>query len=438
MCGVYLTNKVNSIGPDVKFLSRGPDHYQKYEFDGIKMSHSLLSLTGEFTPQPIEKNGIYIMFNGQIYNYDSSIHPSDGYFILDEYLNKGLNFWKNLDGEYSIVIYDSTKNIILFCTDIFGTKPLYYSNDKDSISVASLITTLKNNSKPIVKCKPNTIYSFDLNTKKLQITENYYKFDLTQNIDSFDTWNEKFIKSVDKRFNKLDHDIVLPLSSGHDSGAIACALEILGISFYSYSIYRHEHVKLLSKRILRRLWNSPTKTRFRKDLQNIKQREKLFQDIKKNCDPFFYGPEIDSLDIDGQEDPGAIGLYYILDSAKKSNPNIKIVASGQGGDEIYSSSQKYTFDKPNPYKFDQNLSNIFPWQNFFYGTQISYLSKEESIGGSFGLETRYPFLDKYLVQEYLNLSPSLKNKSWKSPITNFLDTYKYPYLIGTKISGFNP
>ena len=114
------------------------------------------------------------------------------------------------------------------------------------------------------------------------------------------------------------------------------------------------------------------------------------------------------------------------------------MASGQGGDEIYSSSQKYTFDKPNPYKFDQNLSNIFPWQNFFYGTQISYLSKEESIGGSFGLETRYPFLDKYLVQEYLNLSPSLKNKSWKSPITNFLDTYKYPYLIGTKISGFNP
>ena len=99
----------------------------------------------------------------------------------------------------------------------------------------------------------------------------------------------------------------------------------------------------------------------------------------------------------------SIGLSFILGKAKKINSNIKIVASGQGGDEIYSNNQTYTFDTPNPKKFTNDLDKIFPWQNFFYGTQISYLGKEESIGGSYGLETRYPFLDRDLVQEYLNL-----------------------------------
>jgi hypothetical protein len=37
--------------------------------------------------------------------------------------------------------------------------------------------------------------------------------------------------------------------------------------------------------------------------------------------------------------------------------------------------------------------------------------KEECIAGSLGIETRYPFIDRKVVQEYLNLSPDLKNQS---------------------------
>ena len=33
--------------------------------------------------------------------------------------------------------------------------------------------------------------------------------------------------------------------------------------------------------------------------------------------------------------------------------------------------------------------------------QSSYLAKEESITGGFGIEGRYPFLDKAVVQEFL-------------------------------------
>ncbi|GIR20431.1 hypothetical protein CM15mP35_06920 [bacterium] len=77
---------------------------------------------------------------------------------------------------------------------------------------------------------------------------------------------------------------------------------------------------------------------------------------------------------------------------------------------------------------------------FFYGAQSSYLGKEENIGGSYGIETRYPLLDFYVVQEYISLTRKLKNKQYKSPISNFLKLHNYPYLTGNPLNikkGFN-
>ncbi len=439
MCGVYFSNSNESARFDDNFLIRGPDHFNEAKYDNVSMCHSLLSLTGEFTPQPIEKDGVKLIFNGQIYNYDKKVYLSDSYFVLDEYLEKGINFWKDLDGEYAIVIYDTNKNSVLFVTDIFGTKPLFYSMDENIISISSLISTLeKNDHKNIVKCAPNTIYAYNLSTHKLDTQNNYYKFNLNQYKNNFDDWNDKFLKSVEKRFGNMRHDIILPLSSGHDSGAIACAFDLLNIKYYSYSFFKNEHKKVLAKRLLRRMVTTPIKTRFKINLQNDKLRNKIAIYIKNNTDNFYYGHDLDNLTIDGKDDPGSIGLSFILGKAKQINPNIKIVASGQGGDEIYSNNQTYTFDTPNPKKFTDDLDKIFPWQNFFYGSQVSYLGKEESIGGSYGLETRYPFLDRDVVQEYLNLTPDLKNILYKSPITNFLKINKYPYRIEETKSGFNP
>ena len=38
-----------------------------------------------------------------------------------------------------------------------------------------------------------------------------------------------------------------------------------------------------------------------------------------------------------------------------------------------------------------------------------YIAKEEYVAGAFGIETRYPFLDVQVVQEFLWLLPELKN-----------------------------
>ena len=114
----------------------------------------------------------------------------------------------------------------------FRDKPLYYSLENNEISISSLKSSLVSNGhKKIIKCSPNTIYTYNLKSKKLVIKENYFKFNLDQYKENFDGWNQKFHESILKRFGNLKHDIILPLSSGHDSGAIACAFNSLDIDF---------------------------------------------------------------------------------------------------------------------------------------------------------------------------------------------------------------
>jgi hypothetical protein len=77
--------------------------------------------------------------------------------------------------------------------------------------------------------------------------------------------------------------------------------------------------------------------------------------------------------------------------------------------------------------FPDDLNGFFPWKKFYGDTQRSYLFKEEILFGHFGIESRYPLLDRELVQEFLLLSPELKNAQYKAPLAAFLQKYNYPY-----------
>ena len=107
---------------------------------------------------------------------------------------------------------------------------------------------------------------------------------------------------------------------------------------------------------------------------------------------------------------------FLLSNMMKTirKDNIDIFVSGQGSDEILSNYLK------NPKDFFVNLQNIFPWNNFYQGKNEFYINQLEYIGGSFGIEVRYPFLDKFFVQEFLNLTNHLKTKQYKSVISEYL------------------
>ena len=73
----------------------------------------------------------------------------------------------------------------------------------------------------------------------------------------------------------------------------------------------------------------------------------------------------------------------------------------------------------------------------FGSTQAAYLAKEEYVSGSYGIEARYSYLDKQVVQEFLSLGQAIKNSSYKSVLRNLFEQLRYPFAADEKC-GFVP
>lgn len=431
MCGIsVLYSKSQKDNSDFYLKHRGPDSYSSLEKEGFFMSHYLLHLTGDVTNQPVNDDDIYCVFNGEIYNYkDFGDFKSDSYSIIESYKKNGDNFVKELDGEFAIFLVDFKNKFIYISSDVFGIKPIYYTTH-NGFGLSSYKSFLSSNGfDNIIRLEPNTTIKFDFSFNEIS-RSTVYDFDLNQYKKSFDDWDKAFIDAVSKRFKNLNYKIVLPLSSGNDSGSIACALNLLNIDYISYSYLRNEDINVIKDRV--NINNNTVNT----INENSIDFNLLRSNLSLNCEPFYYGFDYDIHQNNGFDDPGALGLYNLLAEVKKEHPELKVLASGQGSDEIMSNLQSYKFRNPNPNLFPNKLEDVFPWENFYKGAQSSYLSKEEFITGSLGIEGRYPFLDKKVVQEFLSLSPELKNSAFKSPTYNFLLKNNYP--INNIKKGFNP
>jgi asparagine synthetase B (glutamine-hydrolysing) len=59
--------------------------------------------------------------------------------------------------------------------------------------------------------------------------------------------------------------------------------------------------------------------------------------------------------------------------------------------------------------------------------------KEEHVAGSYGIEARYPFLDRRVVQEFLALDSRLKNSRYKSALRAYLENNSFPTAFDMKI-----
>ena len=74
MCSIIVSNipKNNLLQKANRFIKkRGPDHTSWGSANGLTFVHNLLSITGDFTPQPFldKENEIVCLYNGEIYNF---------------------------------------------------------------------------------------------------------------------------------------------------------------------------------------------------------------------------------------------------------------------------------------------------------------------------------------------------------------------------------
>src|SRR5438045_9032760 len=156
MCGIYglLNLKNRSTPPGVlkamgsMIPHRGPDDEGQYANGAIALGFrrlSIIDLAGGHQPISNEDGSIWVMLNGEIYNYLELRHEleqrghrfatrSDTESIVHLYEEFGEGCFARLRGMFAIALWDSRERKLLLDCDRVGKKPLFYcSDDKQSV-----------------------------------------------------------------------------------------------------------------------------------------------------------------------------------------------------------------------------------------------------------------------------------------------------------------
>jgi asparagine synthase (glutamine-hydrolysing) len=137
---------------------RGPDAYSTRRVPGCDLGHTRLSIIDlQSGAQPMQSadRRLWIVFNGEIYNYrelrtelagmgNRFLTESDTEVILSAYATWGAGCLDRLRGMYAFVIWDPQIGAAFAARDPFGEKPLYYARTSDNgVLFASEIKALE-------------------------------------------------------------------------------------------------------------------------------------------------------------------------------------------------------------------------------------------------------------------------------------------------------
>ena len=134
---------------------RGPDAQSSYQNENLKLFHQRLSIIdiSNAANQPFEKDGLVIVFNGEIYNYKSLRKAlqnrgvsfsttSDTEVLLELYRIYGSDCLDDLEGMFAFAIYDKRSRNLFIARDPFGIKPFFYFTKGTKFAFASELKTL--------------------------------------------------------------------------------------------------------------------------------------------------------------------------------------------------------------------------------------------------------------------------------------------------------
>ena len=131
---------------------RGPDDSGLWVNGPVGLGHRRLSIIDLSTrgrnPMPNEDESIWLIFNGEIYNYrelrpgliergHSFRSETDSEVIIHLYEEMGPSFIGELNGMFAFALWDARHRRLLLGRDRFGVKPLYYSLIGKTLAFAS-------------------------------------------------------------------------------------------------------------------------------------------------------------------------------------------------------------------------------------------------------------------------------------------------------------
>jgi asparagine synthase (glutamine-hydrolysing) len=137
-------------------IHRGPDDEGVYTEGpvGLGMRRlSIIDLAGGQQPIANEDQTVWVVFNGEIYNYQE-LRPgleakghrfttnSDTEVIVHLYEEFGADFPEHLRGMFAIALWDKTRERLILARDRLGKKPLYYAEHAGQLVFGSELKAL--------------------------------------------------------------------------------------------------------------------------------------------------------------------------------------------------------------------------------------------------------------------------------------------------------
>ncbi|MFH1791208.1 MAG: asparagine synthase (glutamine-hydrolyzing) [Candidatus Omnitrophota bacterium] len=426
---------------------RGPDDEGFYLSDDTALGHcrlSIIDLSADAHQPMANRDGTkWIIYNGEIYNYlelrkelvDAGYgfkSHSDTEVILHAFEEWGEDALRRFNGMWSFVIWDEKKRELFASRDRFGVKPFYYYRDNDVFIFASEIKALLLS--PSVPKEPNDRaiydylssgygymdigdYTFFKSVYKLNPghymrfglndgTFTYRKFwDLGEAVSaetanlSADEYIGEFRALLEDAVRlrlRSDVDVGVMLSGGLDSSSIACIADRQrNRTLFSVSSYYTE--------------------------AEADERCYIDEVLKtSDLDPFFVSAKPDNLFSDlhdiiwHQEEPystlSILPQWYVMRKAHEKN--IRVLLTGQAGDETLGGYDKYYF-----YLF-ADLFSRFMWKRCFDEARLYEGAKGGHAGAGIIAAQVMKILLSYSMPGFIKRSARKLTANAASPFLN--------------------
>lgn len=395
MCGIFglISSDENiSINDALDAIKhRGPDDKGEYSNSSIHLGFrrlSIIDLTSKgHQPMANENSSVWIVFNGEIYNYQKIKKELIGKHKFQsetdtEVLIHGYEQWgidgllKRINGMFAFCIYDKNSKTIYLARDPIGKKPLYYYKNRGYLAFSSETKAffrlkdfnfsldnemfklwmgfpyLPNNNRTIMekiyKIPPGSYAKIDFNNSLL--IKKYWSITDTQEKMDFDEAKEELeallIDAVNKRLI-ADVPIGILLSGGLDSSLITALaskhskdkVRTINISFPNSGINERQYAEEVA---------SYCKTEHISLSLNISD---IYNELKNN---------ISIYDDLSTADSGLFSTYLL--SKKIRENGIKVVLVGEGADEIMGG---YSWYQLSQYPFRVLPTIVKSWMYYY-------------------------------------------------------------------------
>jgi asparagine synthase (glutamine-hydrolysing) len=162
ICGAAWTDPARALDRqslermNARISKRGPDDAGTYLESHAALAFrrlAIIDIQGSHQPIPNEDQSVWMVFNGEIYNYQMLRHrleanghrfrsTGDSEVIVHLYEDEGPDCFKSLRGMFAVAIWDAPRRSLILARDRLGQKPLVYSQNHDRITFSSEIKAL--------------------------------------------------------------------------------------------------------------------------------------------------------------------------------------------------------------------------------------------------------------------------------------------------------